>query len=98
MSFEGDKQRIVSKLYAIIHIDVYIIKYASTKYIHQNREFPINISYIYYVDRVIGTVEPTSDNAAIVTHQTACGVTLCDVISAIGLIETLSDVCGFLFL
>ena len=47
------------------------------------------------MDRVIGTVGPTSDNAVIVTHQTACGVTLCDIISAIGLIETLSDVCVF---
>ena len=38
------------------------------------------------MDGAIGTVVPTSDNAIIVTHQTACGVTLCDVISAIGLI------------
>ena len=37
------------------------------------------------MDGVIGTVAPKSDNAVIVTHQTACGVTLCDVISAIGL-------------
>ena len=36
------------------------------------------------MDGVIGTVVPTSDNAVFVTHQTACGVTLCDVISAIG--------------
>ena len=43
------------------------------------------------MDGHIGTVVHTSDNAIIVTHQTACGVTLCDVISAIGLIETLSD-------
>ena len=43
------------------------------------------------MDRVIGTVGPTSDYAVIVTHQMACVVILCDVISAIGLIETLSD-------
>ena len=43
------------------------------------------------MDWVIGTDAPTSDNAVIVTHQTACGVTLCDAISAIGLIEILSD-------
>ena len=43
------------------------------------------------MDGVIGTLVPTSDNAVIVTHQMACGVTLCDVISAICLIETLSD-------
>ena len=40
---------------------------------------------------VIGTVAHTSDNAIIVTHQTASSVTLCDVIYAICLIETLSD-------
>ena len=38
------------------------------------------------MDGVIDTVAHTSDNAVIVTHQMACGVTLCDVISAIGLI------------
>ena len=43
------------------------------------------------MDGHIGTVVHTSDNAIIVTHQTACGVTLCDVLSAICLIETLSD-------
>ena len=41
------------------------------------------------MDGVIDTVVTTSDNAVIVTHQMACGVTLCDVISAICLIETL---------
>ena len=40
------------------------------------------------MEGVIGTVAPTSDNAVIVIHQSACGVTLCDVISAIGLIKT----------
>ena len=47
--------------------------------------FAIIISCIFDVDGVIGSVVPTPDNAIIVTHQTACGVTLCDVISAIGL-------------
>ena len=43
------------------------------------------------MDGVIDTVVATSDNAVIVTHQMACGVTLCDVISATCLIETLRD-------
>ena len=39
------------------------------------------------MDGAVGTVVRTSGNAVIVTHQTACSVTLCDVISAIGLCE-----------
>ena len=38
------------------------------------------------MDGVIITVVPNPDYAVIVTHQMACDVTLCDVISAIGLI------------
>ena len=48
------------------------------------------------MDGVVGTIAPNSDNNVIVTHVSACGVTLGDVITAIGLIETLSDVCVIL--
>ena len=59
-------------------IHIYLIHLA-------NRPFPTHISYISNVDRVVGIIVPTSDNAVFVTHQTACGVTLCDAICAIGL-------------
>ena len=37
------------------------------------------------MDGALGTVTPSSDNVVTVSHQSACGVSIYDIISAIGL-------------
>ena len=81
----GDKWRKFRKRYALIHTPQNTIRNTSTNPYNQMGSNNLVILHISFLTRSLGRVTSSTDNAVIVPHQLAPGVTLCDVISAIDL-------------